>query len=170
VTLLLDPVAPPPDAADFWARIDADPPDAVVVLKPDHVRDVDLFARRYGTRAFGPPMFHRQDVPRTELAPIAEGTELPGGPLGLHEGHGHQETPLWCPRQQVLVFADALTAPESVGRLMVRESPLYERRVLPALRELLALPFRHVIVSHGAPVHDRAEFERALQQPPWDEG
>jgi hypothetical protein len=78
VTLLLDPVAPPPDATDFWARIDADPPDAVVVLKPD--------------------------------------------------------------------------------------------QVLPALRELLALPYRHVIVSHGAPVHERAEFERALPQPPWGEG
>jgi hypothetical protein len=33
--------------------IDANPPDTVVVLKPDHVRDVDLFVRRYDARAFG---------------------------------------------------------------------------------------------------------------------
>jgi hypothetical protein len=24
-----------------------------------------------------------------------------------------------------------------------------------------------VIVSHGEPVHDRAEYERALERPPW---
>jgi hypothetical protein len=32
---------------------------------------------------------------------------------------------------------------------------------------LLDLPFEHVIVSHGEPVHDRAAFERALQLEPW---
>ena len=39
--------------------------------------------------------------------------------------------------------------------------------MLPALRELPALPFERVIVSHGAPVHDRAAFERALELEPW---
>ena len=42
-TLLLDPLAPSEAAAEFWKRLDARPPTAVVVLKPDHVRDVDLF-------------------------------------------------------------------------------------------------------------------------------
>jgi hypothetical protein len=37
----------------------------------------------------------------------------------------------------------------------------------PALRKLLELPFEHVIVSHGEPVHDRPAFERALELPPW---
>jgi broad specificity phosphatase PhoE len=46
---------------------------------------------------------------------------------------------------------------------------LYERRALPVLRELLELPFERVIVSHGAPVHDRAAYERALTLPPYDE-
>jgi len=32
---------------------------------------------------------------------------------------------------------------------------------------LLELPFEHVIVSHGEPVHSRAEFERALARTPW---
>src|SRR5689334_21871300 len=50
--LVLDPLAPPPDAAEIWKRLDAHPPTAVVILKPDHVRDVDLFARRYKARAF----------------------------------------------------------------------------------------------------------------------
>jgi hypothetical protein len=37
----------------------------------------------------------------------------------------------------------------------------------PALRALLDLPFEHVIVSHGEPVHGRAAYERALALPPW---
>jgi len=40
--------------------------------------------------------------------------------------------------------------------------------VVPALRAMLELPFEHVIISHGAPVHDRATFERALTLPPYD--
>ena len=32
---------------------------------------------------------------------------------------------------------------------------------------VLELPFRRVIVSHGEPVHDRAEYERALERPSW---
>jgi aminoglycoside 6'-N-acetyltransferase len=34
---------------------------------------------------------------------------------------------------------------------------------------MLELPFEHVIVSHGEPVHDRAAFERALELPPHSE-
>ncbi len=61
--LVLDPLAPPADATEVWQRIDARPPAAVVVLKPDHVRDVDLFVRRYHIRAFGPRLFFRHDIP-----------------------------------------------------------------------------------------------------------
>lgn len=46
-------------------------------------------------------------------------------------------------------------------------TPWHERRVLSALRALLALEFEHVLVSHGEPVHDRAEFEAALEREPW---
>jgi hypothetical protein len=45
--------------------------------------------------------------------------------------------------------------------------PAVEERALPALRAVLELPFEHVIVSHGEPVHDRADYERALARPPW---
>ena len=65
-----------------------------------------------------------------------------------------------------MVFADALTAPQ--GELRVWASPAHEARALPALRELLELPFERVIVSHGDPVHDRAAFERALEREPWE--
>jgi glyoxylase-like metal-dependent hydrolase (beta-lactamase superfamily II) len=162
---VLDPLAPPDDADDVWARLDANAPTLAVVLKPDHVRDVDLFVRRYGVRAFGPYLFWRDDVPETRLEGIDPGTELPGGLVALYDGRGRNETPLWLPEQRALVFADALTAPD--GELLVWATPWHEERALPALRALLDLPFEYVIVSHGEPVHDRAAFERALERPPW---
>jgi hypothetical protein len=165
-TVLIDPLAPCPAAGHVWARIEADPPTAVVILKPDHVRDVDLFVRRYGARAFGPSLFWRDDVPRTELQAIEPGSELPGGLVALHDGRGRNETPVWLPDHRALVFADALTAPE--GELRIWATPWHEERVLPALRAVLELPVAHVIVSHGEPLHDRAAYERALQRPPWE--
>ncbi|MGZ4412379.1 MAG: hypothetical protein ACXVY8_09635 [Gaiellaceae bacterium] len=164
-TLLLDPLAPPAEAIEIWDRLDARRPTAVVILKPDHVRDVDLFVGRYGARAFGPSLFWRDDIPDSELEPIEPGSELPGGLVALHDGRGRQETPLWLPQQRALVFADALTAP--AGELRVWATPWHEERALPALRALLELPFEHVVVSHGEPVHDRDAYERALQRPPW---
>ena len=165
---LLDPLAPSEDDEEVWARLDARPPTLVVVLKPDHVRDVDLFVRRYGCRAYGPWLFWRTNVPDTELEPIEPGSELPGGLVALYDGRGRNETPLWLPEQRALVFAEALTAP--AGELRVWATPALEERALPALRALLELPFEHVIVSHGEPVHDRAEYERALERPPWTGG
>jgi glyoxylase-like metal-dependent hydrolase (beta-lactamase superfamily II) len=161
---VLDPLAPPEDAHEIWERLDARSPTMAVVLKPDHVRDVDLFVRRYGVRAFGPWLFWRQNIPETELEPIEPGDELPGGLRALYDGRGRNETPLWLPEQRALVFSDALTAPD--GELRVWDTPQIDR-ALPALRALLELPFEHVIVSHGEPVHDRAAYERALELPPW---
>jgi glyoxylase-like metal-dependent hydrolase (beta-lactamase superfamily II) len=162
---LLDPIAPP-EGSEAWERWDAKPPTMVVILKPDHVRDVDLFVRRYGARAFGPWLFWRSNVPETELEPIEPGSELPGGLGALYDGRGRNETPLWLPEHKTIVFADGMAAPQ--GELRVWATPQL-RRALPALRELLELPFERVIVSHGEPVHDRAAYEHALELPPWDE-
>jgi glyoxylase-like metal-dependent hydrolase (beta-lactamase superfamily II) len=83
----------------------------------------------------------------------------------LYDGRGQNETPLWLPEQRALVFADGLTAPG--GELRVWGTAWHEKRVLPALRELLEFPFEYVIVSHGEPVHTRAAFERSLELTPW---
>ena len=82
--VLLDPLAPPDDATDVWARLDAHPPTVIVILKPDHLRDVDLFARRYKVRAFGPNVFHGGDVPETHLEVVEPDTKLPGGLIALY--------------------------------------------------------------------------------------
>jgi hypothetical protein len=129
------------------------------------VRDVDVFVRRYGVRAFGPDRFDRHDIPQTELEPIYPGSRLPGELVAQYDGRGRNETPLWLPAQRALVFADALTAPG--GELKVWATPWHAERALPALRALLELPFERVLVSHGEPVHSRAEYERALARPPW---
>ncbi len=163
--LLLDPLAPPPGARDVWERLERLRPAAVVVLKPDHVRDVDLFVRWYGARAYGPQLYWRGDVPRTELEPVLPGDELPGGLRALYDGRGVMETPVYLPEQRALVFADAMTAPG--GELRVWATPWHEERTLPALRALLELPFERVLVSHGEPVHARADFEAALEREPW---
>jgi hypothetical protein len=158
---LLDPLAPPEDETEVWGRLDARPPTLVVVLKPDHVRDVDLFVRRYGARAFGPDVFHRGDVPETELEWIGPGSELPGGLVALYDGRNRNETPIWIPELATVAFADALMT-DSDGVLRVCATPWHEERVLPALRALLDLPFDRIVVAHGEPVHERAEFEAAL--------
>jgi hypothetical protein len=163
--LLLDPLRPASAATVLWEKLDAQAPTAVVVLKPDHVRDVDYFVERYRIPAFGPSLFWPDDVPRTRLEPIEPGSKLPGGLVALYDGRGKQETPLWLPEQQALVFADALTS--QGGVLRVWATPWHEERVIPALTNLLDLPFKHVIVSHGEPVQTRAAYETALKLPPW---
>ena len=163
--LLIDPLLPPASASEVWQRLEASKPTVIAIIKPDHIRDVDAFVKRYGARAWGPWLFWRDDIPRTELEPLDPGMVLPGGAVALYEGRNRFETPLWLPEQRAIVFADALT--ERDGELRVWYTPWHEERVLPALRKMLELPFEHVIISHGEPVHDRAAFERALVLPPW---
>jgi glyoxylase-like metal-dependent hydrolase (beta-lactamase superfamily II) len=123
--------------------------------------------RWYGARALGPQLYWRDDVPDAELEAVFPGAELPGGLLAFDDGRRAMETPLYLPEQRALVFADGLTAPG--GDLRVWYTPWHEQRVLPVLRELLDLPFEHVLVSHGEPVHSRSDFEAALEREPWSD-
>jgi hypothetical protein len=91
---VLDGLAPPDDAHEVWERLEARPPTLAVVLKPDHVRDVDLFVRWYDAHAYGPWLFWAGEAPRTELEPIEPGDELPGGLRARDDGRGRMETPL----------------------------------------------------------------------------
>jgi hypothetical protein len=162
--ILLDPLAPPPDARAVWDRLEATPPTRIAILKPDHVRDVDLFVHWYRLPAHGPWLFWPGDVPKTELRPLRAGQAVPGGLQALDDGRGSMETPLYLPAQRAIVFADGMTAPG--GILRPWWSPVWDR-MHGALRGMLELPFEHVLVSHGEPVHDRAEFEAALDREPW---
>jgi hypothetical protein len=162
---VLDPLMPPLEAAEIWERLNAQPPTMAVVLKPDHVRNIDAFVERFGCRAYGPQVYYLDDLPTAVIEPIWVTDVLPGGLQPLYDGRSRNEWPMWLPEQRAIVFADALTA--LGGELQVWGSPWHEQAVLPALRDFLDLPFEHVIISHGSPVHDRAEFERALARPPF---
>jgi hypothetical protein len=165
-TLLLDPLAPPPvPGRAVYERLEQRRPTGIVVLKPDHVRDVDVFAQWYGVPAYGPDVFWKGEAPRTALVALRPGDALPGGLLALHDGRARMETPLYLPEQRAIVFADGMTA--LGGSLRVWWSPLLAQSVLPTLRAMLALPFEHVLVSHGEPVHSRSDFEAALEREPW---
>jgi hypothetical protein len=131
------------------------------------VRDIDEFVSRYHVHAFGPKLFYPDDVPKNQLEIIEPDRVLPGGLVALYDGRGRLETPLWLPEQRVIVFGDALT--ERAGVLRIWSSPWHEKRALPAMRELVKLPFEQVIISHADhdAVHDRAAYERALKLLPW---
>jgi hypothetical protein len=137
-----------------WERLDARPPTAVVVLKPDHVRHVDRFVRRYGARAFGPDCFDRHDIPEIELEPIYPGSRLLGGIVALYDGRGRNETPLWLPEQRALVFADALTAPG--GELHVWATPWHQERALPVLRALSQQRSKTDMIGFESSVYTRS--------------
>jgi len=165
--LVIDPLVPKTAAPELWKRLDNRPPTMAAVTIPDHVRDIDEIVQRYRVRAYGPRLFWSDDIPKTRLEIIEPDRVLPGGPVALYDGRGRLETPLWLPEQRVIVFGDALT--ERAGQLRVWGSPWHEKRALPALRELLKLPFEQVIISHcdHDPVHDRAAYEHALELTPW---
>jgi hypothetical protein len=164
--ILIDPLAPPPvTGAEVYRRLDARRPTRIVVVKPDHVRDVTLFAHWYGIPAHGPWLYWKGDVPVVDLEPILPDDVLPGGLVALFDGRGGIERPIYLPEQKAIVFADGMTAPGGV--LRVWWTPVLDRRALPALRAMLELPFERVLVSHGEPVHSRADFEAALEREPW---
>ena len=164
--ILIDPMAPPDGARDVWERLDRRPPTAVVVLKPDHVRDVGYFARRYGARAFGPRWFFPDNRPDLPLEPVYPGMDRPGNLLALDDGRAGGETPVWVPGARALVVADALT--DQGGTLALWSTPWDEETPRRVLARWLQLPFDVVVISHGTrAVYDRRAYERALDQPPW---
>jgi glyoxylase-like metal-dependent hydrolase (beta-lactamase superfamily II) len=167
--VLVDPLAPAPiEGLEVYRRLESPRPTRIVIVKPDHVRDLDAFATWYGIPAHGPWLWWKGESPRTEVEPLLPDEVLPGGIVALTDGRGGLERPLYLPEQRALVFADALTAPAAAGGLLrVWWTPIIEKRTLPALRSMLELPFEHVIVSHGEPVHSRADFEAALEREPW---
>ena len=167
VSLVIDPTVPDESGAEVWKRLDANPPSTIVILKPDHVRDADIFAHRYRAKIFGPRLFYPDDVPTTPVEAVDPDDTLPGKILALYDGRNRLETPAWLPQQRTIVFADGMCG--LTNRLQIWDSPWLTKRVIPAMSEMLALPFERVIVGHGQPLHDRAAFERALGAPPWRE-
>ena len=166
-SVLIDPLAPSMDNLNLWDFLDRESPTMVISTMPDHVRDLDMFAKRYDARVYGPLFFFKDQVPVHTLLPCIPGIELPGGILPLYDARGRGETPLFIRKEKIIVFGDALM--ESHGVLRVWDSPMHKRWELPALRDMLSLDFDHVIISHcdKSPWHTREEFENALELEPF---
>jgi hypothetical protein len=167
--VLIDPLAPPPiEGAEVYRRLEAKRPTRVVIVKPDHLRDLNLFCHWYSIPAHGPWLWWKGDAPEVVVEPIMPDAVLPGGLVALVDGRGGIERPLYLPEQRAIVFADGMTAPKSAGGLLrIWWTPIIETRAKPALRAMLDLPFEWVIVSHGEPVHTRDDFIAALDREPW---
>jgi hypothetical protein len=165
-TLVIDPLDPA-DAA-VWERLDALRPVAAVYLKPDHLRDVALFRDRYGATVYGEAYIAGAKLGGFDrFVQTAPGSELPGGIVLLDDGRWRMETPAYLPEQRALVFSDGVMCDPS-GDLRVWDTPWHERRVLPALRSILAAyEIEVVVVSHGDPIHTRDELVAALERPTW---
>jgi glyoxylase-like metal-dependent hydrolase (beta-lactamase superfamily II) len=82
---LLDPLAPPEEATEVWGRLDATPPTLVVVLKPDHIRDVDVFVGRNET-----PLW----LPEQRALVFADALTAPAGELRVWSTPWHEERAL----------------------------------------------------------------------------
>jgi hypothetical protein len=166
-TVVLDALAPP-RGDPVWERLDGLRPSAAVVLKPDHTRDARLVNERYGATVYGAIELTWEQLERVEpFEETAPGSELPAGIVLLDDGRWRRETPAYLRKQRALVFADGLVC-DAEGVLRVWATPWHERRVLPALRAIVdGYDFEHVLVSHGEPMHTRAELEAALERPPY---
>ncbi len=166
-TIVIDPLSPSLDNIGLWDKLDSNPPTIAVATMPDHIRDIDLFVHRYRTKAFGPLFLFKDQVTNSEISPPVWQEVLPGGLMPLYDARGRAETPLYLPDHRTIVFGDALT--ERGGELRVWDSPWHKKWEIPALRDMLRLPFERVIVSHfeSKPVLPRADFEKALSLKPF---
>jgi hypothetical protein len=72
--IVLDPLAPPADAAEIWARLDTQPPTSAMVIKPDHVRSICAFVERYRCHAYGPEVFQLDDCRPARSSRCGTGT------------------------------------------------------------------------------------------------
>ena len=190
--VLIDPLVPgEPDArARFWRALDgdldrlSDRPLVVLLSCPWHRRSAADVAARYAARPGTRVLAHAEGVPflaELDAAPVRERDPLPGGVEGrLVRGNEPVELVFWIPAHEALVVADALIG---AGGGCLRLCPTawlggaeegrerWRSQLRPCLAELLDLPIRRVLPSHGEPVlaGGRDALAEALDAPPWGE-
>jgi glyoxylase-like metal-dependent hydrolase (beta-lactamase superfamily II) len=177
--VLVDPLVPK-DAGEeerFWRALDRDVqriggPIHILVTVFWHARSTDRIASRYGARVWAPrraraPIERRTGVVTDVYRP---GDPLPGGIKAMASGRA-TEVVLWIPEHRALVPGDVILGGERGGLRLCPDSWLPQgltgADLRRALRPLLDLPIRRVLVSHGAPVlrAGRRALELALAEP-----
>ncbi len=172
--VLIDPIVPPEDSDRFLETLDREVAGSqvhILVTVFWHTRDAAAMVERYGARVWAPaggkPAIARRAG--TVSDPFRAGDPLPGGVQALPTARA-AEVVYWLPRHGVLVPGDVLLGEGAkgggtrragpAGIRMCPESWLPEGKshveLADSLRPLLELPIERILVSHGAPVLERA--------------
>lgn len=165
--LLIDPLVPPEDADRFWEALDSDVercarPVHVLLTVHWHGRSAEAIRERYGAEVWA----HEKvltDEPR-EIEPTRTftfGDTLPGGAVA-HDAAHFLESIYWLATPGAVVCGDVVLGGPG-GLKLCPEGWLggsaRHEDLRAALRPLLDLPVRHVLVSHGEPVLDGGHRE-----------
>ncbi|HET6341447.1 MAG TPA: hypothetical protein VFG78_04625 [Gemmatimonadota bacterium] len=164
--VLIDPMVPDDGLTWFETRA----PEHVLITNRYHSRGSAAFAEAFGC----PVRCHRAAVEhvreRVAAEPFEHGEVLAGGIEALAvPGYTPDETALHVPAAGgALTFADNLIR-EGDGPLGYAPDGWYgddpepaKARVVEACRPLLALDFRHLLLTHGEPIVD--EGKEALRE------
>jgi glyoxylase-like metal-dependent hydrolase (beta-lactamase superfamily II) len=146
--VLIDPLLPKGEEAEFWAFVDGlRQPVAVLLTAAWHQRDAQLVAERYGTTVWA----HDLAAPRvsfpTRSDTLPEGVE-PFVPDGDEEG----QVAFYLRAHQALVVAEFLMGTGEGLRVCPSPSIGDLDAFYNSLRRLLDLPLERVLVAHGEPV------------------
>jgi glyoxylase-like metal-dependent hydrolase (beta-lactamase superfamily II) len=171
--VLIDPLVPsePSEAARFWEALDRDVgrlglPVHVYITVFWHARSAGEIVGRYDGFLHSTSRARAANERRTGVEPVVfrPGDPLPGGIEALATGRA-TEVAYWIPAHGTLIPGDVLLGAADGGVRLCPESWLPSGidhgRLRMALQPLLGLPVERILVSHGAPVTERARARLA---------
>ena len=148
--VLIDPLLPETEEADFLAHLDRDVdrlglPVSILLTAPWHERSASVLRERYGAEGRIPDS--------VEVYPI--------------EGAPEEQVAYFIRPHRTLVVAEILAGDGRGGLALVPSPTLEDRAALDrSLRAIAELPVERVLVSHGQPVlaDGRRAIESALSE------
>jgi len=179
--LLFDPLSVP----DELLRLAADREPVVVLTSPWHERDAETLVRQLGAPVYAPPPDMAEDLMRKygitaeqagDGSPDLVWLRKEGGgewhrygagdrlSLGVRAFPGREpnDLVLWVESIEAVIAGDTLVDfGTGFGIADWLRADVTPEQIVEGLQPLLALPFEHVLPTHGAPT-DRAALERAL--------
>ncbi len=166
----VDPLLDDAASADWFAGRPVDPA-TVLLSNRHHYRSAGVLRRRFGCDVRCSVAGLHEFTRGEEVEGFEFGDVLPGPALACEVGAiCPDETALYLPRQEALVFADAVVRGASgvlgfVPDSLMDDPPGTKAGILASCTRLLddpQLAFRHLLLAHGGPVMD--EGRAALEE------